>query len=501
MATQPPKLSKLKRERTFTIMKLAAKAWRLRQQNKNQAMYSLICDEFLALGGIYIKFLQGVLLHSHVMKQWQSQQRYSVFEELKYENINLAEILKSQLNPAKAQQLASFETQPFAAGSFGQVYIGYLVDGQKVAIKVMRPGIQQTLRYDVKLLSLFAKRLGGDFSVFDVDLRQATDDFVSSTLRETDYEYEANFAAELHQTYRDHSYLVIPKTYLDLCTQQIIVQEFIDGVSLAHLLKQQESGVDIAAEVKRLTGSDLNAQLNMLGYEFIVGAFCLPRIMGDPHPGNVRLMSGNRVGLVDFGIASHGLKNPQAAFGLIEQYAKNSCGQSNAGAMFISYIRFFANDLYEALITVGRVLSQRRGKVVDIKQDLEKIVLELVEKELAPEELASAQGSAMLGAVVNKVANKNNRFSIVAKVNELEFLRAIQTLLTLFEAVGQRGLIAGILNNAYSTLRDAQPRLAESSAQPMSIDTAMGVVTAWLERIAERDPRFYVQIKQKLQLA
>ena len=48
--------------------------------------------------------------------------------------------------------------------------------------------------------------------------------------------------------------------------------------------------------------SDLTAQLRMLGYESIVAAFTLPRVQGDPHPGNIRIMTKNRVGLIDFGI-------------------------------------------------------------------------------------------------------------------------------------------------------------------------------------------------------
>ncbi len=95
-----------------------------------------------------------------------------------------------------------------------------------------------------------------------------------------------------------------PKRFWSSAPRTSIVQEYVAGLSVAQLLRVMEQGVDPAAYVREYLGSDLDAQLTTLGIESLSGVFDLPRVQGDPHPGNVRLLTGDRVGLIDFGISS-----------------------------------------------------------------------------------------------------------------------------------------------------------------------------------------------------
>src|SRR5690606_26190368 len=108
---------------------------------------------------------------------------------------------------------------------------------QNVIIKVLRPFIRETLRYDIKLLTRFSKSFFNKlYKNMSLQLDDAMQDFTEATLRETDYIHEANFATELYEHYKDHPHLVIPKTYLELCTENIIVQDYVDGISVAHVV-------------------------------------------------------------------------------------------------------------------------------------------------------------------------------------------------------------------------------------------------------------------------
>ena len=62
-------------------------------------MYQLICEDFISLGGVYIKFLQGVLLRSEMMRHWQSPERLKIFENLEHEPLNINAILSHELKP------------------------------------------------------------------------------------------------------------------------------------------------------------------------------------------------------------------------------------------------------------------------------------------------------------------------------------------------------------------------------------------------------------------
>src|SRR5690606_23305520 len=150
-------------------------------------MHNLICDEFTALGGVYIKFLQGVLLKSSLMKNWRSPNRLNIFENLESEPLNIQDILRAELGPQKVQQLVAISPEPFAAGSFGQVYYGQHADGTQIVVKVLRPLIRETLAFDLKLLGLFMKTWLTKSPNMQLDIKTAIADFKRATLRETDY--------------------------------------------------------------------------------------------------------------------------------------------------------------------------------------------------------------------------------------------------------------------------------------------------------------------------
>src|SRR5262245_17813822 len=108
-------------------------------------MANYLCDEFVALGGVYTKFLQGVMLRSEMMRRWHNPKRNNVFENLDTELIDLPALLRQELPPHKLGQIAQVQPEPFAAGSFGQVYYGTLRDGSPIIIKALRPLIRETL--------------------------------------------------------------------------------------------------------------------------------------------------------------------------------------------------------------------------------------------------------------------------------------------------------------------------------------------------------------------
>lgn len=492
-------IASIKRTRTRRLAKLVTKSYFLYRRKEEEKMYNLICEEFMSLGGVYIKFLQGVLLRSQVMRKWHNPEKLRIFENLDHEPINVAALLQHELPQDKLAQIASVHPEPFAAGSFGQVYYGQLRSGQTIIIKVLRPMVRELLKHDLKLLGRFSKMFFVKlYKNMSVDLNDATKDFAAATLRETDYRHEAAFADELYRYYKDHPVIHIPKTYLELCTDNIIVQDYVDGVSLAHVVKLHEQGVDPVQYIRDTVGTDLLYTLRVFGYESLIGIFKMPRLQGDPHPGNLRIMRDNRIGLIDFGISARPPEDKHGLYGLLDSYDKVLQGSQTAIDMFEHGLKFFVSDLYRALRKVSEYMSKSgdRDYVNEISQIAAKIFSDATGSDIVQ---FDARTDAGVLTAVNKLVNKGNRFGLIMKLEATEMLRAIQTFTSMLSSLGLYSqVMSPTLKSAMEYIRQNFPEVVTENNNPIDLASALDTIASWLERVADRDPALFRQLAEKI---
>jgi predicted unusual protein kinase regulating ubiquinone biosynthesis (AarF/ABC1/UbiB family) len=492
----------IKRHRTTQLASLATRAYYFHRRGQDDRMYDLICVEFVALGGVYIKFLQGVMLQSSMMKRWHSPDRLKVFENLDHEPIDIVAVLRHELSPKQLSRITLVQPQPFAAGSFGQVYYAQLDGDKPIIIKVLRPMVRELLRYDLRLLSMFSRSLANKLSPnMDVDLDGAIKDFRNATLRETDYVAEAAFAHELYEVYRNHPKLLIPETYMELSTPNLIVQEYVPGISVAQLIRLQEQGVNPVAYVRETLGSDLDAQLEMLGRELIGGIFYLDRIQGDPHPGNVRLLPGNRVGLIDFGIAAPTPKNKAAFYGLLREWGKLFYSDDHDLVdLFQQFMRFFVSDLYRALKTLSNVHGEAAND--DYVKSVGNLAKETFSSIVGTSDLKPLLENGRALQIINDMVNKDNRFGLTVHLESSEILRAAQTYISLIDVLGRRKvLMPRVFDGVVASVEQQYPDLKHQSDESMSIADALETVSKWLERVATRDPALFRQLMNRIRLS
>ena len=470
------------------MAKIAARAIYLQKKGDNVAMANYICDELVMLGGIYIKFLQGVMLQSEFFKQWTSPSRLNIFENLDSEMLNIENILRSELNTTELAKIGQVQPQSFAAGSFGQVYYATLKDGTPIIIKVLRPLVRETLQFDLRLLGIFSKQFFKMlYENIQVNPDTAIKEFKRASLNETDYIAEANFANELYLAYKNNNELIIPKTYLEMCTKNIIVQEYIGGISVAQLIKQKEQGVDPRDYIKEVMGSDLDQQLIELGIQYFYGMFTLPRIQGDPHPGNVKLLENNQVGLIDFGIDAPSPKDKPAFFGLIKEYSNIYSGKLDIEELFGRFINVFANDLYNAF----RKLSEVRdgGNSEGLTKAIGRLANKTFMSRVKPSDSKAMMSDPNIIKLINKVVNDQNRFGIELSLESTEMLRAAQTYINLVESLGRKDQVLPVVfTQAIAKLEHDHPELVIEKNSNMTVARAINIITKWLERVANRDP-------------
>jgi ABC1 atypical kinase-like domain len=509
---QPKTIAALKRERTKRLATLGAKVYYMRKRGREQAMYDLICEEFVKLGGVYIKFLQGVLFSTTIMRRWHSPNKLKIFENVDREPINVVRILQNELTPDRLKQIALVQPEPFAAGSFGQVYLGQLADGQRIVVKVLRPMIRELLKYDLKLLTTFSKYFASrEYTNYTVNMNSAIKEFRVATLNETDYVAEVQLANDLYDAYKDNPNLVIPKTYTELCTPHIIVQEYIDGISGAELLRVKDEGIDPAVYIREKVGSDLNTQLTFFGIECIMSAFDLPRMQGDPHPGNIRFLPNNKVGLIDFGISAPAPRNKPAFFGIVNEWSRIYHEKTDISGIFEQFVRFFVNDLYRALKklstltastpTLPEAMQQLPGlrTVADNSTDLVKNVGRLVQHMFdgatGTSELRDIMDEGQILRTFGEIVNKDNRLGLVVQLESSEIIRAAQTFVALLDALDRRGtLLPDILRQVVARVESEHPDIVHATERSVSMSQAIDIVNRWLERVAVRDPAMFTQL-------
>ncbi|TMA19758.1 MAG: AarF/ABC1/UbiB kinase family protein, partial [Deltaproteobacteria bacterium] len=185
---------------------------------------------------------------------------------------------------------ARIDPEPMASASIAQVHRARLKTGEDVVVKVQRPVIEAQIRSDTDLLFYLARFLEG--VIEETGIYTPTGivaEFRNAMLLELDFENEARNIEEFAKNHAERPYVVIPKLYRELSCKTVITLQELKGRKLKEVL-QDPSGVD----KKQLARNILDASFHQL---FTDGLF-----HGDPHPGNVIVIEGNRIGLLDFGL-------------------------------------------------------------------------------------------------------------------------------------------------------------------------------------------------------
>lgn len=184
--------------------------------------------------------------------------------------------------------------EPLASASIAQVYGGVLASGDGVVVKVLRPGIRETVERDIEVMRFMARlveRYLPELRLYHpVDL---VEEFAFTIRREMDFTVEAASAEKIRANFRGLSWVVVPRIYWDLTTSSILVMERVEGVPLDQPQKLDALGVDRRVVAKRLAMAFLKQVLED-------GFF-----HADPHPSNLLVGEKGELVYVDFGMMGY----------------------------------------------------------------------------------------------------------------------------------------------------------------------------------------------------
>ncbi|MFP5213250.1 MAG: ABC1 kinase family protein, partial [Acidobacteriota bacterium] len=189
---------------------------------------------------------------------------------------------------------ADFDAQALAAASVGQVHTARLFTGEKVAVKIIRPGIEKKIRQDIRLMYYLADRIERSFELGRIiGAVNLVREFERVIFRELDMLIEAGSIEKFAQNFRESEEIYIPTVHWDYTTRSVLVMEHIEGVKMDEVEAIRAMGID-PKEVAMIGLRSFSRQLMEFGF-----------FHADPHPGNTIVMADGRVSLVDFGITGY----------------------------------------------------------------------------------------------------------------------------------------------------------------------------------------------------
>ena len=198
-----------------------------------------------------------------------------------------------------AEVFQRLEERPVASASVAQVHRGWLLDGREVAVKVRRPEVVRQADLD-EVIMVFAARLVSWIPTLEVLAPVETaQEFCGAVRDQLDFRKEAANNRRFRENFRDDKDIRFPELVDELCTDAVLVMEYVEGV------KDDDIG-DLDLDRQRLARIGADAILDMVYRDGFVHA--------DLHPGNILFRADHRVYFIDLGMV--GEIDPHRRLGL-----------------------------------------------------------------------------------------------------------------------------------------------------------------------------------------
>jgi ubiquinone biosynthesis protein len=199
-------------------------------------------------------------------------------------------VVESELGATVEEEFTSFDFEPLASASIGQTHRAVLKTGERVVVKVQRPGIEDVVDRDGAVLRLAAnvldRRVEG---ARHLGVKRLAGELIGSLERELDYSAEANSGEAFLENIVEGSGIAAPVVYPALSTRRVLVMQEVAGVTVADRAAVEASPVPAKTLAIRLLHSFLEQVLRDGLYH------------ADPHPGNVFVDRTGTLWLLDFG--------------------------------------------------------------------------------------------------------------------------------------------------------------------------------------------------------
>jgi len=251
-----------------------------------------LSNVLINLGPGYIKFGQALSTRPDILGKKTCDELKILQGKLKPFSSSIArKIIQNESENLLQKNLASFEENPIASASVAQVHTGILKNGEKIAIKILKPNIQKQLFKDFAFFYWITKFY--EFCIPSIrrfKLSKNVEVLSEVSLNEIDLTLEASAADELAENFRYHKNYRVPKIYWEFTTKNMLVLEFIEGIRIDDL----ETLNNFKHNIQNITETGTEV--------FFLQVFRDGFFHGDMHAGNILIDKRGKLIPIDFGI-------------------------------------------------------------------------------------------------------------------------------------------------------------------------------------------------------
>jgi ubiquinone biosynthesis protein len=200
------------------------------------------------------------------------------------------DLIAAELGQPVEELFARFDDVPVASASIGQVHRATLHDGAEVVVKIQHADIEGVIREDLEVIAGLAQLAEHVPELVPYRPKSMAAEMARTLRRELDFALEERNLQQFTAQLADNAGVRVPKTFPEFCTSRVITMEWLDGIKLSDTARLRAAEIDLAEIARR--GAAL--YVDMI---FTHGFY-----HADPHPGNILLLPGNIIGLLDFGM-------------------------------------------------------------------------------------------------------------------------------------------------------------------------------------------------------
>lgn len=245
-----------------------------------------------ALGPIFVKFGQVLSTRKDLLSPELADELAKLQDQVPPFASEIAiKTIERNLKGSITSLFQHFDATPIASASIAQVHYAELLAGQKVAVKVLRPGIQDIIEKDIALLKRLATLIEKCFvEAKRLKPREVVAEFDQYLHDELDLTIEAANASQIRRNFHDTSILYVPEVFFSYCAKEVMVMEWVEGIPISHIDRLQAANIDLKLLAKH--GVEI----------FFTQVFRDGFFHADMHPGNILVGQDGRYIAVDFGI-------------------------------------------------------------------------------------------------------------------------------------------------------------------------------------------------------
>lgn len=242
------------------------------------------------------------------------------------------------------EDFAYFNNEPLAAASIAQVHEARLKDGQKVVVKIQRPGIDRMIENDLDILMEIARILerrtdwGRLYRITEI-----VDELGQAILTEVDFRKEARNADIFYRNFRKEKHVVVPRVFWDYSSRRVLTLEYLEGIKISDPVGLKKAGYDSVKIATNLVDA-LFKQVYEHGF-----------FHADPHPGNLAIVEGEGIIFYDFG-----------QVGVIDKATREK-----AMDLLVGMMRYDVNAVTRALLDIG--IGSQSVNQAEFRRDISRL--------------------------------------------------------------------------------------------------------------------------------